>query len=346
MINWWKIASIILLLYVLIAGFLVPLKPGIADLSPRKVFDQTDFTLDINGYNTNYTQDQNTLEAWLKIDSVQGLKASQIQVIDDNHLKATFTAPSIGDRSYAEASLFVKNEIDRTSIYPSAIRIVPDTMGLSNSIPGFQNMSKESFDTKSGFLFPYRNILNETVRNTFFHITMWFAMFILLIAGLYYAIKVLRFGQIEDDIYSSSITTMALVYGIFGLITGSVWAKYTWGTYWTADVKLNMTAIAMLIYFAYWILRSSIHDVDQKARLSAIYNIFAFVALIPLIFVIPRMTSSLHPGNGGNPALGGEDLDSTLRMVFYPAIIGFTLLGFWIASLRIRLEKIKLKLYQ
>jgi heme exporter protein C len=53
------------------------------------------------------------------------------------------------------------------------------------------------------------------------------------------------------------------------------------------------------------------------------------------------MTDSLHPGNGGNPALGGEDLDNTMRMVFYPAVIGFILLGLWISQLVYRTDKLK-----
>ena len=85
-------------------------------------------------------------------------------------------------------------------------------------------------------------------------------------------------------------------------------------------------------------------DAERKARLSAVYNIFAFVALIPLIYVVPRLTDSLHPGSGGNPALGGEDLDNTMRMIFYPAIIGWTLLGFWMAQLYYRLIRVQMKM--
>lgn len=107
------------------------------------------------------------------------------------------------------------------------------------------------------------------------------------------------------------------MFGILGLVTGAIWAKNTWNAYWSWDVKQNMTAIALFIYIAYFILRAAFEDAERKARLSAVYNLFAFVALIPLIFVIPRLTDSLHPGAGGNPALGGEDLDNTMRMIFF-----------------------------
>jgi heme exporter protein C len=92
---------------------------------------------------------------------------------------------------------------------------------------------------------------------------------------------------------------------------------------------------------AYLVLRSSTLDLEKRGRLSSVYSIFAFAVLIPLIFVIPRLTSSLHPGNGGNPALGGEDLDNTLRMFFYPSIIALILIGTWIASLLYRSDLIE-----
>ena len=76
--------------------------------------------------------------------------------------------------------------------------------------------------------------------------------------------------------------------------------------------------------------------------MGAVYNIFAFAILIPLLFVLPRMTDSLHPGNGGNPAFGNYDLDSNMRMVFYPAVIGWILISSWIAQLRFRIKVLEI----
>ena len=82
-------------------------------------------------------------------------------------------------------------------------------------------------------------------------------------------------------------------------------------------------------------------DEEKKARFSAVYSIFAFVMFMVLINVIPRISnSSLHPGNGGNPGFNSYDLDSNLRLVFYPAVLGWILLSVWIATLLIRVEKI------
>ncbi|MEM9260408.1 MAG: cytochrome c biogenesis protein CcsA, partial [Bacteroidota bacterium] len=123
-------------------------------------------------------------------------------------------------------------------------------------------------------------------------------------------------------------------------------AKYTWGSFWSWDIKQFTTLIALLIYAGYFVLRAAFPDPEQRARLGAAYNIFAFVCLIPLIYILPRLSgNSLHPGAAGNPAFGGEDLDNTMRMVFYPIIIGWTLFGFWMAGIgyRLRLAKERLE---
>jgi heme exporter protein C len=99
--------------------------------------------------------------------------------------------------------------------------------------------------------------------------------------------------------------------------------------------------VALLIYLAYFVLRSSFDDLDKRARVSAIYNIFAFATLIPLLYIVPRMFDSLHPGMGGNPAFSKLDLDNTMRMVFYPAILGWMLLGIWIADVASRVEGLR-----
>lgn len=337
--NWWKILGVLLWIYVLIAGFLVPLKPGVYDISPRSVKSGESIAIHIEGYNTNFKKGDMGLAGFLKIDSVSGIKASAIDIVDERNMVAKFDIPNqkIGESLFQKATLLLSNTEDGAFVYPDGITI-DQREGASGLPTNVIALPYEQLNPKQGFNFPFRNILYETVRNTFFHVSLWFSMFILLIVSLVYSIKVLRNNNYQDDFKASAFTKVAILFGLLGLATGSIWARYTWGKFWTTDIKLNMSAIAMLIYLAYLILRSSIQDEDKRARVSAAFNIFAFVALIPLIFVIPRLTSSLHPGNGGNPALGGEDLDNTLRMVFYPAIIGLTLLGVWMAQLKYRFE--------
>jgi heme exporter protein C len=163
-------------------------------------------------------------------------------------------------------------------------------------------------------------------------------MIFLFLFSMYYSIQFLRGRDYQGADKAYALNKAGLVYGILGLLTGMIWAKFTWNAFWSMDVKQNMSAIATLIYFAFFLLYKAIPDTDKRNKMVSAYNIFAFLTLIPLLFIIPRMQDSLHPGNGGNPAFGGEDLDNTMRLIFYPAVLGWTLLGFWIASLSFRIE--------
>jgi heme exporter protein C len=189
---------------------------------------------------------------------------------------------------------------------------------------------------------PALDILNETIRNLFYHVTSWFAMVALFIGGFVYSIKYLGSGSEKDDLLAKVFIQVGMVFGIAGLVTGMLWAKFTWGAFWFPDPKRNGAAITLLAYLAYAVLRNSFTDQLMRAKVSAVYNIFAFVMMLVFIFILPRMTDSLHPGNGGNPAFSGYDLDNKMRMIFYPATIGWILLGLWISEIRFRIENLNL----
>jgi len=188
---------------------------------------------------------------------------------------------------------------------------------------------------------PELPILNESIRNLFYHVTQWFGMMLILTASLVYSIIHLIKGDMRSDRIAAEGINVALFMGVLGILTGSLWAKFTWGAWWTNDPKLNGVAMGMLVYLAYVVLRGSMDEEQKRARVAAVYNIFAYVMFMVFIMVMPRLTDSLHPGNGGNPGFGGYDLNNGMKMVFYPAIIGWTLLGVWIMNLRVRLSKIE-----
>jgi heme exporter protein C len=193
----------------------------------------------------------------------------------------------------------------------------------------------------AGFLgdVPKKPILNETIRNLYFHVAMWFVMMIFFIVSVVYSVRYLRRNNPIDDIYAMEYARTGIIFGVLGLLTGSVWARYTWGDFWSNDPKQLGAAIALLIYFAYFVLRNSLTDLDKSARISAVYNVFAFAMLFPTIWIIPRLVESLHPGGMGNPAFNTKDIDSRMRIIFYfGAIPGWALLGVWISSLRIRVQ--------
>ncbi len=183
--------------------------------------------------------------------------------------------------------------------------------------------------------------LQESIRNFFFHVPMWFGMMILLLVSVIYSIKHLNNPTHKNDSYASSYAAMGTVFGSLGLITGALWANYQWGQPWSGDPKQNGAAIALLIYLAYFVLRGSMDDEEKRARIGAVYNIFAFFMLFPTLWILPRLTQSLHPGgqgSAGNPGINGKDLAPSMKLVFWPAVFGWTLLGVWITTLRIRVQ--------
>ncbi|MFZ1678294.1 MAG: cytochrome c biogenesis protein CcsA [Saprospiraceae bacterium] len=339
----WKWASIIILVYVFIAGWFVPLKPGIIGASPDRTIAGDQLILAINGYNTYFMKDPDQIRAWLRLKGDTVIKALHVEVVDDRHLRASFYIPSVFPvkQDVYPLTLILDHPADGSSVLPNAVFVTPAAVEDSAEMGLWTKDKIDHIHKLAGLRYPFRNILAETIRNTYFHVPMWFTMIILFGISAWYSLKYYRQGLIIDDNISTAFVKVGLVFGMLGLVTGMLWAKNTWNAYWSWDVKQNMSAIALLIYSALMVLRSSIEDDMQKARLSAGYNMFAFVLLIPLLFIIPRMTDSLHPGNGGNPAMGGEDLDNTMRMVFYPAVVGWILLGIWISQLVYRVDLLK-----
>jgi heme exporter protein C len=212
------------------------------------------------------------------------------------------------------------------------------------------------FTIVAGFLWrvPELPILNESIRNIYFHVCMWFGMMVMFIVSVTYSVKQLTSNNLRNDIFAKHFAGMGCVLGILGYITGSVWVSATWVTDQNQSLasvlkepKLIGAAIALLIYGAYFVLRGSFIDIDKRARISAVFNIFAFAMLFPSIWIIPRLVGSLHPGapgsDSGNPALSRHDMDPAMRLIFYVGVIGWSLLATWATTLKIRAELLKEK---
>ncbi|MEI6574968.1 MAG: cytochrome c biogenesis protein CcsA [Bacteroidota bacterium] len=200
-----------------------------------------------------------------------------------------------------------------------------------------------SYTIIAGFLIgvPDLPIIRESIRNLFFHVCMWFSMIFLFGTSMVFSIRFLSGFQEKEDIIAVEAANTGLIFGILGLLTGMIWATFTWGKPWTNDPQLNGAAVTVLVYFAYMVLRNSIDEEHKRAKVSAVYNIFAFVILIIFLFILPRMADgSLHPGKGRDETMTVKELDNRLRLVFYPAIIGWISLGFWILNIRVRMRKI------
>lgn len=341
---WWKILSIVLITYSILAGILVPLKPGIIHLAPETGTTGQPVKIQFFGYNSFFTKNPEGTRIWLEYDETRALFGKNVRAVNDTILEAEFILPNALPKNEKSMvlSAIIDHPNDGVSLLPSAFQLVdndsitPSTLENSWTSDPIQNLN-----VKSNLSFPYRNVIYESIRNTYFHVPMWFVLLFLFAASVWKSILFLKNPILENDRKAASYAEIGLLFGFLGLFTGMIWANYAWGKPWSNDIKQLMTAVALLIYLAYFILRSSFDEPEKGARLAAVYNIFAFASLIPLLYVVPRLFASLHPGAAGSPAFGSQDLDNTMRMVFYPAIIGWTLLGFWIAELRIRTKNIE-----
>lgn len=187
---------------------------------------------------------------------------------------------------------------------------------------------------------PTLPIVNETIRILYYHLPMWFAMFTLYFISVIYSIKYLNSGKREDDFVAVESVNIGVLFCFFGLATGMIWANFTWGDPWPNDPKLNGSAIATLMYLAYLVLRNALEEEQKRAKIGAIYSIFAFPVMIVLMYILPKTTDSLHPGSGGNSGFGEFDMDNAMKLVLYPASVGWILMGVWLMQLRIRIRKL------
>jgi heme exporter protein C len=188
---------------------------------------------------------------------------------------------------------------------------------------------------------PVLPIIRESIRTVFFHVPMWFSMLLLYLISVIYSIKYLSSGKVEHDLIAVESVNTGVIFCFLGLASGMLWANITWGDFWPNDPKLNSSAIATLMYLAYLVLRNSVDEEQKRGKISAIYNIFAFPVMIVLLFILPRMTDSLHPGNGGNPGFSDLDMDNTMKLIIRPAFIGWMLIGTWIMTIRYRIRKLE-----
>jgi heme exporter protein C len=339
---WWKALSVLLVLYALAVGMFVPLKPGIAYVSPESARSGDSIQMTFHGYNSYYTRSpESEVRVWLQYDSAQALLGKNLRILNDTTLEASFVLPPTLPRPTPSVMLnaILDHPSDGVSLLPSALEVVRDT-AASSTTTWMQDPVQRLHIIKD-FSFPYRNVIYESIRNTFYHVPMWFALMFLFIASVVYSVRFLLEKKLDHDRKAAAFAEAGLLYGFMGLVTGMLWAHYAWGSAWSNDIKQLMTAVALLIYLAYFILRRSFDEPEKGAKLSAVYNIFAFASLIPLLYIVPRMFASLHPGATGNPAFGSDDLDNTMRMVFYPAILGFSGIGFWLAQLRVRAKRVE-----
>ena len=202
------------------------------------------------------------------------------------------------------------------------------------------------YDIDPVITLPYIIGLEERARIIFFHVPMSWVAIIAYLISMIFAIRYMRTRSLEQDDVSESAASVGTLFTILATVTGSVWAKFNWGSFWNWDPRESSIFILLLIYAAYFLLRSAIDDPERRARLSAVYSVMAFLTAPFLMFILPRLVPGLHPGSADDANAGpllspkSSDINLTKQIVFGLALFSFTLVYFWLMNIHIRTTRL------
>ena len=182
---------------------------------------------------------------------------------------------------------------------------------------------------------PREATMGEVQRIFYFHVaSAWvgfFGFFVTFVGSAGYLLS----GRRPWDVLALSSAEVGLVFITMTLLTGMLWARPVWGTYWTWEPRLTISAVQWLIYVAYVMVRGSVESRERSARFAAVYGIAAFVT-VPLSWFAIRWWRTIHP-----QIVGGGEMALTPRMLhtLFASIGAFTLLYAAFLLSRVRLER-------
>ena len=181
---------------------------------------------------------------------------------------------------------------------------------------------------------PREAVMGDVQRIFYFHVSAaWVGYLALLVAALASLRYLLRRGRRWDAVAHSSVE-IGLVFITGGILSGSMWAKSTWGVWWTWEPRLTTSAVLWVIYASYLTLRRTIEEQERRARLAAVYAVAGFVA-VPVNFMAIRWWRTVHPLIFDR---AGAHLAPVMLVTLIFCVITFTLLYFSLLSLRLRLQ--------
>ena len=193
-----------------------------------------------------------------------------------------------------------------------------------------------------GFVWaPVVPVLGDTTRVLYFHIPAAWVTVVALAWSMIHSVLYLKRRRIEHDDQAAAAAELGILFCIVATVSGSMWAKAMWGSYWNWDPRETSIFFLLLIYAAYLALRSAIDGEERRARLSAVYSAAAFVAVPFLMFIVPRIYETLHPSPILPDPREKGSMDPRIRTVFLAMLVGFTALFFWLLSLRARFARVE-----
>ena len=189
------------------------------------------------------------------------------------------------------------------------------------------------------FVAPDERTMHAAQRIFYFHVPSWIAMFVAFFIAAIGNIAYLTSRSPKWDWLSVAGAEVGVVCCTIGLLTGPLWGKPAWGIWWTWDPRLTTTFVLWLLYISYLLLRGMVEDAERRARISAVFGLFAFLD-VPLVYVSNRFGRTQHPAPVffGGPNAG---VDPTMGRVLLLCVIA--VLGIMITILldRYRLERLR-----
>ncbi|MCK4461686.1 MAG: cytochrome c biogenesis protein CcsA [candidate division Zixibacteria bacterium] len=182
--------------------------------------------------------------------------------------------------------------------------------------------------------------IGESSRIFYYHIPQAWICVLAFAMSMIYSIRYLRSRRIEFDDRAVETARLGFVFCLLATITGSIFAKVAWGSFWNWDPRETSVFVLLLIYGAYFALRGAVQDPDRRAALSGAYSIFAFVTVPFLIFVLPRIVPSLHPENSVVDSNMRFTMGPLVRMIFFSSLALYTVLYFWMLNLSGRVGRL------
>ena len=267
------------------------------------------------------------LDVKLTVEDIEKIpEGSLVKVKSDLPHNKFFVAGSLPSEISAGKEMIIKLTYDSNAAAPFV----------------FEKIKRET----AGMTYPFVPNLYERIRILNLHVPMaWIAVVAYLISMIY-SVRYLRSKNFEFDDKAAAAAALGTLFAILATVTGMLWAKYNWGKYWNWDPRQTSIFVLILIYAAYFALRSAIDNDESKARLSSVYSIFAFITVPFLVFILPRLATGLHPGSADDVNAGPVvstnqgSLDSNLMYSFGVSLLAFTTVFFWMLNIRIRQMKL------
>lgn len=322
---WWKLSAVIFVIMALVLTIGPPVAGNLSTTKYMKEGYYEDLNISINVRKDQVVFDKEN-NFWVK--ALGNAEISGLESLEFNR-KLIIRSKTLPDEFQADNKLVIKAKYNK------------------------EHDALEFIDTKfinPPFEYPFVPNLDERIKILNLHVPMAWIAVVAYMMSMIYAIRFLKTNDLKWDIYNASTASLGNLFAILATVTGMLWAKYNWGSYWNWDPRQTSIFILIMIYAAFFALRAAIDNEERRAKLSSVYSIISFVTVPFLVFVLPRLATGLHPGSkddvNAGPLVSAQPgaLDTNLIWSFGLSLFAFTVIYFWILNILMRTNKINHKL--